>query len=63
MENSKLREINRNSNGDYYFIYEVEAPRSVNPKAKRKANELLIVGVPKAKLENYLRSQYGKSTN
>ena len=42
-----LLEINRNANGDYYFIYSVVAPRSINPKAKRTANEVLIVGVHK----------------
>ena len=51
-----LLEINRNSNGDYYFIYSVEAPRNINPSAKRKEQEVLIVGVSQAKLISYLRS-------
>lgn len=50
-----LLEICRNENGDYYFIYKVEAPRAINPKAKRKAREVIIVGVPKAKLVSYLK--------
>ena len=51
-----LLEINRNQNGDYYFIYSVPNVRNnINTKAKAR-NELLIVGVPKKKLINYLRS-------
>lgn len=33
--------------GGVYLFFKVEAPRSINPKAKRKADELLIVGIPK----------------
>ena len=45
-----LLEINRNQNGDYYFIYSVPNVRNnINTKAKAR-NELLIVGVPKKKL-------------
>ena len=31
-----------------YVIYKVVAPRSINAKANRKANEVLIVGIPPA---------------
>ena len=51
-----LLEINRNKDGNYYFIYRVEAPRSINPGAKRKADEILIVGVPQNKLCSYLNA-------
>ena len=51
-----LLEINRNQNGDYYFIYSVPNVRNnINTKAKAR-NELLIVGVPKSQLIRYLRS-------
>lgn len=48
--------INRNANGDYYFIYSVKARRSINAKAKRTADELLIVGVPQKRLISYLKA-------
>ena len=52
-----LIEINRNSNGDYYFIYSVPNVRNhINPKAKNR-DEVIIVGVPKTKLVDYLNSQ------
>ncbi len=35
-------------NGDIvYVLEEIEAPRSVNPKASRKANELIVFGFNK----------------
>ena len=35
-------------NGDIVYVLEViEAPRSVNPKASRKANELIVFGFNK----------------
>lgn len=52
----ELDSINRNQNGDYYFIFRVPKVRnSINPKAHPR-NEVLIVGVPKKQLVNYLRS-------
>lgn len=30
----------------YYYIYKLETNRSINPNAKRKAKEVIIVGVP-----------------
>lgn len=58
MENKSfenLLAINRNANGDYYFIYSVPNVRNnINAKAKGR-NEVLIVGVPQKKLISYLR--------
>ena len=35
-------------NGDIVYVLEIiEAPRSVNPKASRKANELIVFGFNK----------------
>ena len=49
-----LLEINRNKNGDYYFIYQVPNVRNnINTKAKPR-QEVLIVGVPQSQLRQYL---------
>ena len=52
-----LKEINRNKNGDYWFIYSVKGVRNkINTKAKAR-DEVLIVGVPQDKLVAYLNAQ------
>lgn len=33
----------------FYEIHRIEAPRGINPKAKRVADEVLIIGVPRSK--------------
>ena len=30
----------------YYYIYQIENNRSINPKTKRNAKEIIAVGVP-----------------
>lgn len=53
-----LSEINRNKNGDYYFIYEIpKVVNTINQKAKPR-DELLIVGVPQNKLIDFLKKEY-----
>ena len=51
----RLEFISTNQNGDYYFGFRIHAPRNINPKAKHKADELIIVGVPKCKLKKFLK--------
>lgn len=53
-----LIEINRNPNGDYYFIYSI--PKVVNhiKPGTQSRDEVLIVGVPKNKLINFLKSEF-----
>ena len=56
-----LLAINRNENGDYYFLYAVpNVKRGIRGKSKGQVNEILIVGVPKANLISYLRGELGK---
>jgi len=45
--------INRNHNGDFYVLFRVENARSINPKANRKANEIIILGIPKSYFNNW----------
>ena len=45
--------ISQNKNGDFYVGIKVVNNRGINPKAKRKADELLIIGVPKAKISEF----------
>ena len=53
-----LLAINRNANGDYYFLYSVpQVKRGIRGKSKAQVDEVLIIGVPKAKLVNYLRAE------
>ena len=53
--------INRNANGDYYFIYSVpEVARGMHGKNKGHVDEVLIVGIPQSQLVNYLRQELVK---
>lgn len=48
---STLDSINRNENGDYYFIFKIPCSYgSINRKGKKPENEILIWGVPQARL-------------
>lgn len=52
-----LLEINRNSNGDYYFIFSVpQVVNHIRPGSKKR-DEVLIVGVPKKQLIKFLSGQ------
>lgn len=53
-----IRQISQNKNGDYYVIYELTANRSICPSANRKANEVLIIGVPKAKWPEFTKKHH-----
>ena len=45
--------INRNANGDYYFIYSVpQVTRGIRGKSKGHVDEVLIVGIPQSQLIN-----------
>ena len=48
--------ISTNQDGNYYIGYRVTAPRSINAKAERKANELLIYGFHKKYLRKVLEA-------
>ena len=53
--------INRNANGDYYFIYSVpQVKRGMHGKNKGHVDEVLIVGIPQSQLVNYLRQELVK---
>lgn len=52
----QLNCINRNQNGDYYFIFDVPNVKNhINPKAKSR-NEIIIVGVPQKRLKDFLKN-------
>ena len=56
-----LDSINRNQNGDYYVIFRVPAvARGMHGKSKGHVDEVLIIGVPKAKIDSFLRAHYTK---
>lgn len=56
-----LEAINRNENGDYYFIFKLpKVARGMHGKTKGHVDELLIVGVPQAKLEDYIKAHWGR---
>lgn len=56
MKFENLLEINRNQNGDYYFIYSVPNVKNHIKPGTKSRDEVLIVGVPKSKLISYLNS-------
>lgn len=57
-----LIEINRNKNGDYYFIYSVpEVINHIRPGSKSR-NEVIIIGVPQKRLREYLEACFIKAT-
>ena len=52
--------ISWNQNGDYYVIFKVPSvPRGIHGKSKGHVDEVLIVGVPKNKIDMFLRNHYG----
>lgn len=51
----KIKFIEKNKDGNYYVGYEFPAARSINPKASRKANELVVLGVPAAKWKQFCK--------
>ena len=54
-----LDAINRNQNGDYYIIFRLpKVARGMHGKSKGHVDEVLIVGVPQAKLDMFLRNYY-----
>lgn len=54
-----LDSINRNKNGDYYIIFRVpKVPRGMHGKTKGHVDEVLIIGVPQARLDEFLRNHY-----
>ena len=54
-----LDAINRNQNGDYYIIFRLpKVVRGMHGKSKGHVDEVLIVGVPQAKLDSFLRNYY-----
>lgn len=53
--------INRNVNGDYYFIYKVpQVTRGMHGKTKGHVDELLIVGINQKCLVSYLQRELNK---
>ena len=58
-EGLKLEEINRNKDGNYYVIFKLpQVPRGLHGKSKGHVDEVLIIGVPKNKIDGFLRSHY-----
>ncbi len=54
-----LDAINRNQNGDYYIIFRLpKVARGMHGKSKGHVDEVLIVGVPQAKIDMFLRNYY-----
>lgn len=45
--------IAENKDGNYYITFGIPAKRSINPKADRKAQEIIILGVPKEKMSDF----------
>ena len=49
----KIQWISANENGDFYVGYKVNVTRGIRGKTKGKVDEVLIVGVPKAKFNDF----------
>lgn len=49
----KVQWISANENGDFYVGYKVKVTRGIRGKTKGNVDEVLIVGVPKAKFNNF----------
>ena len=53
-----LIEINRNHNGDYYFIYSIPNVKNYIKTGSKDRSELLVVGIPQSQLINYLKQEF-----
>lgn len=49
-----LLEINRNHNGDYYFIFKVDGVKNHIRPGSKDRDEVVIVGVPQKRLKEFL---------
>lgn len=47
--------VSPRSDGSCYFVYRVEVPRGIRNKDSNVAEEVLIYGVPKSKVDSYLK--------
>lgn len=47
--------VNYNENGDLYLGLKVKARRNINPNAKRKVDELIVLGIPKKHIKSFLK--------
>lgn len=55
-KNLEIQSISLNKeNGSIYVIYKIKNNRSINPKAKRKEDEVLIIGYPKDKIPKEIK--------
>lgn len=45
--------VSKNKDGNYYFIYHVDAKRGIRRKGHPTEKELIIVGVPKEKAKEF----------
>lgn len=55
-QNEKLESIVFQENGSIYVIYKIQVQRGIKGKTKSKADEVLIVGVPKSGSERWLKA-------
>lgn len=52
----KIIQISRNENGDWYVVYQLPGvQRGIKGKTKSKVDEVLIIGVPKAKFNAWCK--------
>ena len=56
-KNGKPIEIIKNDNGDYYLIERIKTNRNISCKgfSRKKADEVIIVGVSKDKIDSFLK--------
>lgn len=51
----QLEFISRNKDGNYYVGYKIVVQRGIKGKTRSKANELIIIGVPKSKFKEFCK--------
>ena len=63
IKNSDLVQVSINGGGSIYFLYAIKVQRGIRGKTKGKADELLIMGIPKSAIERYCRKNNLVITN
>lgn len=57
MSKEEIAFISQNQDGNWYIGYKVKVQRGIKGKTKSKVDELLIVGIPESKFDEFCKRE------
>lgn len=57
MSKEEIAFISQNQDGNWYIGYKVKVQRGIKGKTKSKVDELLIVGIPESKFDDFCKRE------